>query len=42
MAAVLKTVLKQEETTEKAINSFIDDILVNELVVQAEEVRCHR
>ena len=41
MSAVLKIVLKQEEKIEKATNSYIDDILVDELVVQSEEVRCH-
>ena len=41
MVAMLKTVLKQEETIEKATSSYINDILVDELVVQVEEVRCH-
>ena len=41
MAAVFKTVLKQEGTIEKAPNSYIDDILVDESVGQAEELRCH-
>ena len=41
MVAMLKTVLKQEETIEKATNSYIDDILVDELVMQAEEERYH-
>ena len=41
MVTVLKTVLKQEETIEKATNSHIDDILVDESVLQAEELRSH-
>ena len=40
-AAVFKTVLKQEETKEKAKNSYIDDVLVDEPVAQVEKVKFH-
>ena len=41
MKTVLETVAKQDENVEKAVSSYVDDVLVNEEEMPAEEVAKH-
>ncbi|XP_043202630.1 uncharacterized protein LOC122370793 [Amphibalanus amphitrite] len=41
MKTVLETVAKQDKNVEKAVSSYVDDVLVNEEVMSAEKVAEH-
>lgn len=41
MSKILKTVLSKDEKIKRATSSYVDDILVNELVASADEVISH-